>query len=216
MKNKITHIGLLVLCVFMLSLNACKHEPVAPIIDESTIPSNICFNEEILPLMQSNCAYSGCHAGNQDPDLSTYNGIMDLVKPGNPKGSRLYEFAIGSQMPPSPKTPLNLQQVTLIYGWIKQGALNNTCGCDTNIYTFSGSVLPTILNFCSGCHSGATPSGNINLQNYSQIVYAIDNKGLYGKITGASDPMPPPPSGLMSACRILQIKKWIDAGKPNN
>ncbi|MEI8203039.1 MAG: hypothetical protein WCH34_08520 [Bacteroidota bacterium] len=208
MKN---HVILTCFTALILLISSCKHDPTPPIIDESTLPSNICFSDEIQPIIRSNCAYSGCHAGNQDPDLSTYDGIMHLVKAGNPQSSRLYTLAIGSQMPPSPKTPLNLQQVTLIYGWIKQGALNNTCGCDTNLFTFSGAVLPTILNFCSGCHSGSSPSGDINLETYSQIAGATN---LYSRITNTSSPMPP--SGLMDACKITQIKKWIDAGKPNN
>ncbi len=211
MKNKTL---ILLLVIMIASFAACKHDPTPPLIDESTIPNNICFSDQVAPIILSNCAYKGCHAGNQDPDLSSYSGIMKLVKPGNPSASRLYQYAIGSQMPPSPKTPLNLQQVTLIYGWIKQGALNNVCDCDTNQFTYASTILPIIQNSCSGCHGGASPGGNVVLANYNEIVNAVQTRNLLSRISNASNPMPP--SGLMSACKIEQISKWISSGTPNN
>lgn len=202
-----------ILIIATISLSSCKHDSMPPIIDESKIPSSICFQDEILPMVQSNCAKSGCHtAGDEDPDLSNYNSIMNLVKTGDPLNSRLYKYAIGSEMPPAPNTPLNLQQVTLLYGWIKQGALNNTCGCDTNIYTFSGAVKPIIQNYCIGCHNTGSP--NNELVTYQNIKDKADK--ILKNITGAGDMMPPAPAAPLSGCKITQISKWINAGKLNN
>ena len=197
--------------VFILA-TSCKHEPAPPVIDENSIPLGICFQDDILPLVQSNCAKSGCHAGNEDPDLSNYNNILKQIKPGDPQNSRLYKYAIGSEMPPPPNIPLNLEQVTLIYGWIKQGALNNSCGCDTNIFTFNGAVKPIIQKFCLGCHN--TGSENDELVTYDDIKNKADK--ILKHITGEDDIMPPPPANPLSECRITQIRKWINSGKPNN
>lgn len=193
-------------------LFSCKNESTPPIIDENTIPSGICFDSDILPLVQSNCAKSGCHSGgDEDPDLSNYNNIMKLVKTGDPLNSKLYKYAIGSEMPPPPNQPLNLEQVTLIYGWIKQGALNNTCACDTNIYTFSEAVNPIIKRNCLGCHGA---NSNIPLNTFQQI---SDNADLIlADITYQNNPMPKPPAAKLSDCKIRQIEKWIQAGKLNN
>lgn len=203
--------ALLVILVVII-LVSCKNETTPPIIDESTIPSGICFDGDILPLVQSNCAKSGCHTGgDEDPDLSNYNNIMKLVKAGDPLNSKLYKYAIGSEMPPPPDQPLNLEQVTLIYGWIKQGALNNTCACDTNIYTFSEAVNPIIKRNCLGCHGA---NSNIPLNTFQQI---SDNADLIlADITYQNNPMPKPPAAKLSDCKIRQIEKWIQAGKLNN
>ncbi len=205
--------------VFLLTMNSCKHEPIAP----PTHSDEICFQWEVLPIIQSNCAKSGCHdaEGEEGVILTDYNNIVNEVSPGNPSGSNLYEVLIASpnsekHMPPSPNAPLTTEQQALIYNWIAQGAKNTTCPstCDTNVFTFSGAVWPTMQLFCKGCHSGTAPSGNLSLQNYSEVVSAVDSRNLYGRITSASSPMPP--SGLMDDCKIRQIKKWIDAGKLNN
>ncbi|NTW34075.1 MAG: hypothetical protein HGB12_15905 [Bacteroidetes bacterium] len=144
-----------------------------------------------------------------------------IVKAGNPSESKLYKVLIASPnseefMPPSPYLPLTSDQIGLIYWWISQGALDNPCSslCDTNNFTFSVTVMPTIQNNCAGCHSGSNPSAGLMLDNYTNIVNAVNNKNLYGLINSTTNPMPP--YGLMSACKIRQIKKWIDAGKQNN
>jgi len=210
MKKRILFASITTLCIFIFS--SCKHESVLPVIEDSTIPANICFQDEVLPIIQSNCAFSGCHVpGDEEPDLSNYNEIKRLVKPGDPENSKLYKYASGSEMPPAPRTPLNLQQVTYIYGWIKQGALDNTCACDSNVFTFNAAILPIIQRNCLGCHGAGSNKPLINYQNIKDNADAI-----YGDITYANNPMPKPPTAKLSDCKILQIKKWINNGKLNN
>ena len=211
MTKKILTLFSVITATIIVVLVSCQHDSTPPIIDESTVPAGICFTDDIFPLIQSNCAYSGCHSGEQEPDLSSYGSIMKLVKIGDPENSRLYKYAIGSQMPPKPNTPLNLEQVTLIYGWIKQGALDNTCACDTNIFTYSGAVLPIIKRNCWGCHNTGSSKP---LTTYQEI--ADESSDIYDDITYANNPMPKPPAAKLSDCKITQIQKWINSGKPNN
>lgn len=89
-----------------------------------------------------------------------------------------------------------------------------TPNCDLNNVTYSKTIAPIIQSQCISCHSGITPNGNLNLENHSQVVTAINSKSLYQRITSTANPMPP--SGLMDECSIKQIKKWIDSGMPNN
>ena len=200
-------------------LSSCKHDPIPPVVPTE----DICFQWEVQPVLQSNCAKSGCHnaSGVEGIILTDYNNILNEVTSGDPSNSRLYKVLIANansekHMPPSPDAPLTTEQQALIYNWIAQGAKNTTCtsSCDSNVFTFAAAVSPTIHQFCEGCHSGGNPSGNLNLRNYAEVVTAVDSKNLYNRITSTSNPMPP--SGLMDTCKIGQIKKWIDAGKLNN
>lgn len=236
MKSKTNHKGvilpfLIVVSFYCFFSMACKHGLVVPEIPAipvgPDIPAEgICFQENILPILQSNCALSGCHdaiTGEEDLVLTNYSNLMSsgIVNSGDPAKSKLYQVITTSPsseqfMPPSPHLPLTLDQIALIYWWISDGALDNPCpsACDSNIFTFSGAVLPTVQSQCMGCHSGGSPSASLVLDNYTNILDAVNNKNLYSRITTSTNPMPP--TGLMSDCKIKQIKKWIDAGKLNN
>jgi hypothetical protein len=93
----------------------------------------VCFESQVLPIFQTNCAISGCHEGDKSKaglTLSDYNSIMKSITPNKPKDSRAYEAVIstwGNLMPPSPKKPLTLEQRTLIALWIEQGAKDTKC-----------------------------------------------------------------------------------------
>ncbi|NTW33477.1 MAG: hypothetical protein HGB12_12790, partial [Bacteroidetes bacterium] len=130
---------LLVTVSVCIIYSSCKHEPTPPPpppipTGTNITPDGICFQENILPIIQSNCAISGCHdgTGEENFSLSNYSNIMasEIVKAGNPSESKLYKVLIASPnseefMPPSPYLPLTSDQIGLIYWWISQGALDN-------------------------------------------------------------------------------------------
>jgi hypothetical protein len=211
MKNSIILSLLTVLLVF--SFIGCKHESTPPVIDTAALNDTVYFYDEVFPIVQSNCALADCHGGNEDPDLNTYGSIMKLVKPGDPQNSRLYTTAIGNEMPPPPKTLLNLGQVTSIYAWIKQGAKANAETCDTSLYAFNADILPIFKKNCLSCHN--TGSANGEITNYSQI--AVKAATILGRITAQSGSiMPPSPATPLSGCKITKITNWINNGKLNN
>lgn len=86
--------------------------------------------------------------------------------------------------------------------------------CDSINVTYALTIAPIIQTNCASCHGGASPSGNLSLQNYAEVVTGVNSRNLYARITSSASPMPP--AGLMDQCTILQIKKWIDAGVLNN
>lgn len=107
-------------------LSSCTHDPVIP-----QDPA-ISFNEQVLPIIVSNCASEGCHdgkaSGEEDLDpLQNYDQIKGIVKPGDARGSRLYRniTAIGGEDAMPPGRSLSEEQIRLIYIWIMQGAKNN-------------------------------------------------------------------------------------------
>ncbi len=201
---------------------ACKYEQI----DDST---PVCYETEIQPLITSNCTKSGCHnpADHESGrDYTTYQGIMEDVKPGNFKGSKLYKVLIkdrasGSAMPQPPNPALTAAQIQTVAEWIKQGA-NETfdcasSACDTAAVTYSGSVKPLLELYCTGCHGGSNPQGNINLSNWAGTKAEADKGSLVGSVawTGSFSQMPKNGSKL-SACQISTIEKWVAAGAPNN
>lgn len=87
--------------------------------------------------------------------------------------------------------------------------------CDTTNVTFSGTVQPIIDQYCISCHSGAGPSGGLQLENYSQISSNANN--ILTRISlPADDPALMPPGQKLDECTVLKIQKWIEEGTPNN
>ena len=68
-----------------------------------------------------------CHSGSTNPNLSTWASFAQdtrYVLPGNPGQSDIYIQTSAGTMPQS-GTPLTQSQLSLLYDWIEQGALNN-------------------------------------------------------------------------------------------
>ncbi len=237
------------IAVFLFSLiQACKHEPlivpqhsessanggnpitggkVGPIYGSSgdTLKDSICFNEDVLPLILSNCSKSGCHDGKSwnIPNLTNFSQILNFVLPGKPSQSKLYNditAIFSGRMPPMPNNPLTQVQINLIKEWILEGAKNNIdCGmsCDTAVFTFSGEVNITFQNYCLGCHNGGTSGGGISLIGYNNVAAQVNNGKLWGSINHFNGFYPMPTVGpMLDNCRLTTIKKWISAGAPDN
>ena len=194
--------------------------------------SLVCFEEEILPLFQTNCAKSGCHDAKSHQEgyiLDSYDNIVSRgIDPGNASGSKLYQVLSAQRgaeeddevMPPPPNQPLAQAQIDLIGQWIDEGAQNTTnCSnvCDVSLYTYSGAVRPILDVHCVGCHNNTTQNGGVNLATYTGVQTVALNGKLAGVITGAAGfPQMPPNGQTLSDCNITQITEWINSGAPNN
>ncbi|MBW6459989.1 MAG: hypothetical protein K0B08_05390 [Bacteroidales bacterium] len=232
-----------IICLVLLIgliYTGCKHEPdeLDPgpdpdPTDHPCDPDTIYFEMDVLPILLSSCAKSGCHdATAQDGvRLDSYNAVMSssVVRPGRPDDSDLYEVVTENDpdkiMPPPPNAPLDQAQQEIIRKWITQGAQNLFCDdlCDTVNVTFSGTIWPQIIQAnCFGCHNGAGASGGVRLENHSHIAAAAAiPAGQFGSLWGVvnhaagNSPMPQNQDKL-SDCKITQIRKWIDDGSPDN
>jgi hypothetical protein len=230
--------------------SACKHAPLfdddglTPIDTTDTTgtvdtiptgtpcdPDKVYFENDVLPILISNCAKSGCHdvASHQDGViLNNFNNVMQTadVRPYDLAGSDLYEVITDTdpddRMPQPPNAPLTQAQIQIIAKWINQGAQNLECdanagGCDTTNISFSQTLQPIINTYCKGCHSGASPSGNLSLETYNGVKTVAQNGKLYGVITwSAGYPKMPQGGNKLDACTIAKFKSWIDAGAMNN
>jgi len=210
----------------IIVLIACQHEKPVPPLSNIPIKSYNCssdtiyFQNDILPILVSNCAMSGCHDKDSHQDgviLTDYVAIMesDIVDRWDAYDSELQEVLTESgddQMPPLPASPLSTSTIEAIRNWIDQGAINNQCmECDTTQFSFSQGILPLLQRNCLGCHGAGSSDGDFS--NYQNIV---DNIGtMWTRVS--NNEMPPQPVGVgLPDCEKTIIQKWMDAGTPNN
>jgi len=190
-----------------------------------TYVARACFTRDILPVIVSRCATTGCHDAithKEGYNYTTYANIKNSVSPGNPLNSKLYtviKLSSGeSKMPPSSSPQLSAAEIDSIGKWITYGALNENCGevCDTiKPVTFSGTIWPIMQSSCIGCHSGTSPSGNVLLASYNNVATVASSGVLMNSLKGNGVTKMPVGTSF-SACRIRQFQIWVNDGFKNN
>lgn len=228
--------------LLLLLLPSCKHEPPfgpdlgdhggsggpgpqpEPEPEDTCDPNTVYFEQQILPLLISNCAVPGCHDhGTDDNDGIQIVSYGSLMQSGIVQNGDLWDAINDNdpddRMPQPPQNPLTPEQIALIGQWIEQGAQNNSCvsGCDTTNVTYSGTIVPLVQNRCLGCHSGGSPQGGLNFGSWA----VLNTVAMDGRLAGAIQHQSPytsmPPSGpMLPQCRIDQVLAWIQDGAPNN
>ena len=231
---------------YSLLITSCKHDIIN--IDDDMMPIDtmlvdtmgndvpcdpdiVYFETDILPLLNSSCAFSGCHDAASAEDgvvLETYETVIATadVEPFNLEDSEIYEVLvdddIDERMPPSSTSPLDQNQIELIALWILQGAENLFCDpelepCDTEAVSYSTTVEPIISLHCVGCHSGNPPAGGIDLSSYTGVKEVADLGSLVGTISwDAAFSNMPQNADQLPTCEIDQIKSWVEDGALNN
>lgn len=112
--------------------------------------------------------------------------------------------------------------VLLLFGlgscYVDNGEELFNCSADPASVKYATVIAPLLsANGCTGCHSGASPSGGYNLTTYSAVKTVVDNGRLWGAVNHLEGFKPMPQGGgKISACDIKRLKAWIDAGAPNN
>ncbi len=235
----------------VFSMVSCKHEPLEP---EATVdngtgtgtgggggggnnggiicdPDSVYFNQQVLPLLASSCAMSGCHDASTAQDgvvLDSYSSVMATgdVDPYDPWSSDLFEVLVETdpdkRMPPPPASPLSQQQIAMIQTWIAQGAQNLVCDpnagmCDTTSMSFSIDVNPILQNSCIGCHNVNNVNGGVTLDSYIGVQTAANNGSLIGAITSSVGFVAMPyNANSLSDCNISKIRNWVNEGALNN
>jgi hypothetical protein len=126
------------------------------------------------------------------------------------------------RMPPLPDPRLSAEEITLISNWILQGAMDLSCDevtttCDTTDVSYASFIVPVMKKYCTGCHSGATPSGGLVLNSYNSVKAVALNGKLVGSITWAAGyNAMPKESNKLTDCKISKIKAWVNNGALNN
>jgi hypothetical protein len=97
----------------------------------------------------------------------------------------------------------------------------NTAICDTSQVSYQKDIKPILSKNCYNCHAGSSPLvGNIDFSDYSQISSLASDSPYYIYNVITYNPrfkkMPPLPATKLDTCDILKIKKWTEAGAPDN
>ncbi len=216
---------LFIVSIFVIVFSTCKHEPVQIITghltDTSTqvVPNDsVCFNTQILPLITANCAQSGCHDAIKHEEglrLYTYNGIMSL---GTANLVAQISKTSGKVMPPYPRPRMDTANINLIKRWINQGAKNRICTqaeCDTANVKYSTHIAPLVNIYCKGCHNLSNKSGNVNLDNYTDVkTQSLTGKVLCSITATAGCGLMPKGGPAMNNCNIRKFQLWVAANCP--
>ena len=95
--------------------------------------------------------------------------------------------------------------------------VTQTCTDTTTNISYAQQLVPIFHQSCYGCHTGSFPSGGILMGTYAADKALAVNGKLYGSISHASGfSAMPKGSAKLSACSVSAVKKWVDAGSPNN
>ncbi|MEZ4688545.1 MAG: c-type cytochrome domain-containing protein [Bacteroidia bacterium] len=188
------------------------------------------FEKEVLPILVSNCAKSGCHdeaTAEEGVILNSYDNVMKEIKANDPGDSELFEVITESDpdkiMPPPPESPLTSAQIQLIRDWIEEGAKNLKCdstgggNCVTTNVSWAQFVKPTLDTWCVGCHNARGPSGGIVLETLANVRSVQSNNQFYGAISHqAGFSQMPQGQARLDQCTLDKIKSWIDDGMKDN
>jgi len=205
---------------------SCKHDSYVVPVENRTGDPTLCFERDILPIFISECAKSGCHDAEEHEKgyvLDSYDNIMKKgIAPGNAIGSKIYLSLVGytEERMPEDAPPLSQAKTDLIKRWIDAGALRDSncyTPCDSNNFAYSSAIQPLVEKYCTGCHSGATPQGNLSLTSYDAVKSAVLSKNLVKCIKYEPGFSGMPKGGLkLSDCQVRQVEKWVAANMPNN
>ena len=182
---------------------------------------------------------SSCHGpGTLDAglDVTSYTSILNVVKAGSPSQSALYTEVSSGGMPAAGQ-PLSAGEVQAIADWINAGAPNGSFGRTPTsppppmppptppppaVASFK-EVQTNIFNqSCTGCHSGNSPSGGVNLTTYALMMANAKHVVIAGSSATSlvyteikSGNMPPGKTKVSASDQTL-LANWIDQGAKNN
>ena len=219
--------------VAALGLTGCVHDPLDILIDPAIIYHDqpcsldtVYFQQDILPILRSTCAQTGCHdvaTAENDVILTSYSHLMnndeDLVLPGNPFDSKLIEVMLENNiddiMPPPPAAALDQSVIDLMILWIEQGATNWSCeSCDTTDVTYTSHIAPLMSARCNSCHGGATPQNGLDLGTIEAVISSINYSFLMEAVRSQPGVEQMPPLTGLASCDVRVLEIWIENGMP--
>lgn len=227
-------IGFCLLFLLLVPHFSCTHE-----IQGLEGIDTVCFQTQVLPIIQSSCGTSGCHSGNgEEFALTNYDEIRSHVEPGYAHRSEIYRAITSKWINPMPPNgALSEEARTLIRVWIDQGAKNTTCTPKSgttvtyppasmlDTICFNQVILPIISSSCgkTGCHNATTAKEGYVLTSYSSIMSKsgfvvpgnYSQSKLYRVITQSGEDRMPPDKPL-TPTQISAIKQWISEGALNS
>lgn len=76
--------------------------------------------------------------------------------------------------------------------------------------TYTANVKPILDGNCIGCHSGNTPSGDLDLTTYVNVRAIAETDTLVLRMNDAMNPMPA--TGLLPQADRTTVEDWVAGG----
>jgi ribosomal protein S16 len=210
-------VGFSAIALFVISCTNVKG-PIPEAAQTNDCDTANWYSGKIEPIINTNCAISGCHDASSGMDMSTYDALKVYVDNGMLKDRAL----IKKNMPISPVNPLSASQLNRINCWLEKGAQKTSTGgttgttttCTTTIY-YSSTIAPLITTNCAvlGCHDAG--SGNGDYTTITDLQADALNGKLKNRVVVVMD-MPEFPVKPLSAIDVNKINCWIQQGALNN
>jgi hypothetical protein len=106
----------LALCLFVVACGSSKKT----VKDTTVALPEVSYKKNILPIIESKCAVSGCHIqGFHEGDFTIFEELKKQVDKG-----KVRRLVIDNKSMP-PEQPLDSKEIKLIDAWLKQGGNNN-------------------------------------------------------------------------------------------
>ncbi len=99
----------------------------------------------------------------------------------------------------------------------KEDKLYPTTTCDTAAVNYNNNIKQILQSDCLSCHGAAnfqSKGGGKNLDGYNNAMSS--SARILSRVIDTEDPMPPPPKERLSACKVNQIRAWINQGMKDN
>ena len=89
--------------------------------------------------------------------------------------------------------------------------------CDTLNVTYTLTIVPILEANCTNCHNQQIPSGQVILDNYTDLYKSVENGSFEGTVNHYSG-FPPMPQnrGKLSDCKLSKINIWLRDGAADN
>jgi mono/diheme cytochrome c family protein len=215
---------ILLVCLLLLGISSCSQSSSSgsttpnptPNVSTSPLPLAPTYSYTYIQqnILTPSCIQ--CHDSGSTVDLSTYDGVISNVLPGDPNQSSLLLDLVNGTMPPSPNRPLSSDQITYISNWIAPttGPTDSPLPTGSSDPNASFSYLSTFVfqNQCVQCHSdyntysGLMGSGDV-------IANDPNNSPLYINVVNGTMP---PTGNPLSAPEVQIVFDWINNGALNN
>ena len=191
--------------------------------------TKIYFEDDVLPILLSNCGFSGCHdAGTATAGviLTDYDNVINTadVEAFDLNGSKLYRVITDDDpnevMPPGGK--MSNDKLNIIAQWILQGADNLMCedeplNCIEGEVSYADDIIPLMNTYCNGCHSTSNAFGGVITDTYANMKTIADNGRLFGALNWDEGYVAMPQGqDQLDSCKIVIVKNWIDEGAKDN
>lgn len=80
--------------------------------------------------------------------------------------------------------------------------------------SFRNDLQPIVKNFCTTCHSGKNPEGDLSLTRYADVRKHVEQGDLLARLEDKDDPMPP--SGRIPKYMRRMFRVWAETGYLEN